>query len=199
MNTTMIVIVVAAVAILLVAAGLAWYFIRRMRAARLRQHFGPEYDRAVQELGNENKAISELAERQKKVAALDIRPLSAAERDHYLEEWRRIQAGFVDNPPQSIAAADRLIQEVMKARAYPVADFEEQAAYLSVDHPQVVSNYRAAHEIASRDGQQPADTEELRRAMIYYRSLFEDLLETNEGEGKTEPAEQKPEVQEVVK
>ena len=184
MNTTTIIIILAAVAIFLIGAGLALVFNRRNRSAELRQHFGPEYDHAVKTLGDERKAQAELEGRQKRVEALDIHPLSPGEREHYLAEWRSIQSNFVDEPSQAIVDADRLIQEVMQIRAYPVSNFEQQAADLSVNYPQVVSNYRAAHEIAIKNAQKTADTEELRRAMVFYRSLFEDLLETDNVEEK---------------
>ena len=119
-------------------------------------------------------------------------PLSPGERTHYMAEWRTIQSNFVDEPSQAIVDADRLIQEVMQVRAYPVSNFEQQAADLSVNYPEVVSNYRAAHEIAIKNEQKTADTEELRRAMVLYRSLFEDLVET-------QTVEEKPELQEVSK
>lgn len=199
MNTTTIVItLVAAIAVILIVSGLVWFSSRRLRLARLRKQFGPEYDHTVQVMGDEQKAIFELEDRQRRVAELDIKPLSPEDRDHYLSEWRRIQGAFVDDPTRAVTDADRLIQEVMKARSYPVSDFEQQAAYLSVDHPQVVSNYRAAHEIAVRNAQEKADTEDLRRAMIYYRSLFQDLLETENEEEKPKPPANKPEL-EVMK
>ena len=193
MNTTTIIIILAAVAILLIGGGLAWVFYRRKHKADLRQHFGPEYEHTVQAMGDERKAQAELEERQKRVEALDIHPLSTGERDHYMAEWRTIQSNFVDDPNQAIVDADRLIQEVMQIRAYPVSNFEQQAADLSVNYPEVVSNYRAAHEIAIKNAQKTADTEELRRAMVFYRSLFEDLLETQNVE------EEKPVLQEVSK
>ena len=189
MNTTTIIIILAAVAIFLIGAGLALVFNRRNRSAELRQHFGPEYDHAVKTLGDERKAQAELEGRQKRVEALDIHPLSPGEREHYLAEWRAIQSNFVDEPSQAIVDADRLIQEVMQIRAYPVSNFEQQAADLSVNYPQVVSNYRAAHEIAIKNAQKTADTEELRRAMVFYRSLFEDLLETEKVDEKPVPQE----------
>lgn len=192
MNTTTIIIILAAVAIFLIGAGLALVFNRRNRSAELRQHFGPEYDHTVQTLGDERKAQAELEERQKRVEALDIHPLSPGERTRYMAEWRAIQSNFVDEPSQAIVDADRLIQEVMQVRAYPVSNFEQQAADLSVNYPEVVSNYRAAHEIAIKNSQKTADTEELRRAMVLYRSLFEDLVEA-------QTVEEKPELQEVSK
>ncbi len=192
MDTTTIIIILAVVAILLIGGGLAWIFYRRRHSAQLRERFGPEYEHAVQILGDPHKAEAELEGRQKRVEAMDIHPLSVVQRDRFMAEWRAIQTNFVDEPSQAIVDADHLIQEVMQTRAYPVSDFEQQAADLSVNYPEVVSNYRAAHEIALKNEQQNADTEELRRAMVLYRSLFNDLVEA----GPTKE-EEKPEIQEV--
>ncbi|HZM22215.1 MAG TPA: hypothetical protein VFC02_10745 [Anaerolineales bacterium] len=177
MNTTYTII---AVVLVLVIAGaiLGPIFARRKRSERLHEHFGPEYDHTVQALGDEKKAQTELEERQKHVKALDIRPLSVSERERYLADWTAVQSKFVDEPGQAIVDADRLIMEVMQMRAYPVSDFEQRAADVSVSYPALVSNYRAARDIAIKNEQHQADTEELRQAVIHYRSLFEELLET---------------------
>jgi ABC-type multidrug transport system fused ATPase/permease subunit len=175
-NTLLIVIVVLVVVLL--GAILAVAFSGRKRSQRLQERFGPEYEHTVQSFGNEKKAQTELDERQKHVAALNIRPLSVSERERYLTEWTAVQSKFVDEPGQAIVDADHLIMEVMQVRAYPVSDFEQRAADISVNYPTLVSNYRAARVIALKNEQQQADTEELRQAMIYYRSLFEELLET---------------------
>ena len=135
----------------------------------------------MQTLGDEKKAQTELDERQKHVEALNIRPLSVSERERYLADWTAVQSKFVDEPGQAIVDADRLIMEVMQLRAYPVSDFEQRAADISVNYPALVSNYRAARVIAIKNEQHQADTEELRQAMIYYRSLFEELLKTEAG------------------
>jgi hypothetical protein len=177
MNTTIMIITVVLV-LVIIGAILGLVFSRRRRSDRLQDQFGPEYDRTVQAMGGEKKAQTELEERQKHVEALDIRPLSASERERYLADWTAVQSKFVDEPGQAIVAADRLIMEVMQVRAYPVSDFEQRAADISVKYPALVSNYRAAREIAIKNEQHQADTEELRQAMIYYRSLFEELLET---------------------
>ncbi|MEP7133871.1 MAG: hypothetical protein ABI904_02955 [Chloroflexota bacterium] len=176
MNTTYSVI---AVVLVLVVVGLilAQVFSKRNRSARLRDQFGPEYDHAVQTLGNEQKAQSVLEERQKHVEALNIHPLTASEGERYLANWAEVQSKFVDEPGQAIIDADRLIMEVMHMRAYPVSDFDQRAADLSVTHPDFVSNYRAAREVAVKNELQQANTEDLRQAMLYYRSLFEELLE----------------------
>jgi hypothetical protein len=153
-------------------------FARRKRSERFQNQFGDEYDRTVKALGNEKEAQTELDERRKHVETLNIRPLSLKERERYLADWTAVQAKFVDEPGQAVGDADRLIMEVMHLRAYPISDFEQRAADISVNYPDLVSNYRAAREIALKNEQQQADTEELRQAMIYYRSLFEELLET---------------------
>jgi hypothetical protein len=177
MNTTYMIIAVVLVLVIL-GAILGPIFARRKRSERLHDHFGTEYDHTVQALGDEKKAQTELDERQKHVNALDIRPLSVSERERYLTDWTAVQSKFVDEPGQAIVEADRLIKEVMQLRAYPVSDFEQRAADVSVNYPALVSNYRAARAIAIKNEQDQADTEELRQAVIYYRSLFEELLET---------------------
>jgi len=178
MNTTYIINIVVVLVFVIVGAILGPIFARRKRSERFHNQFGPEYDRTVQTMGNEKKAQTELDERQKHVKALDIRPLSVSERERYLADWTAVQSKFVDEPGQAIVDADRLIIEVMQIRAYPVSDFEQRAADISVNYPALVSNYRAAREIAIKNKQHQADTEELRQAMIYYRSLFEELLKT---------------------
>jgi hypothetical protein len=151
---------------------------RRRRSERLHDRLGPEYDRTVQAMGGERKARTELQERRKHVEALDIRPLSVSERERYLADWTAVQSKFVDAPGQAIVDADRLIMQVMQTRGYPVSDFDQQAADISVNYPALVSNYRAARELAVKNDQHLADTEELRQAMIHYRSLFEELVGT---------------------
>jgi hypothetical protein len=176
-DTTSIIIVVLVFVIISVILGLV--IARRRRSERLHDQFGPEYDHTVKTMGDEKKAQTELEERRKHVEALDIRPLSASERGRYLADWAAVQSKFVDEPGQAIVAADRLIMEVMQVRAYPVSDFEQRAADISVNYPALVTNYRAAREIAIKNEQHLADTEELRQAMIYYRSLFNELLGTD--------------------
>jgi uncharacterized protein YneF (UPF0154 family) len=176
MDTTLIIIIVVVVVIVGVILGLV--FSRRKRSEQLQEKFGAEYDRAVQTMGGEKKAQTELNERQKHVGTLDIRPLSVSEHDRYLAEWTAVQSKFVDEPGQAIVDADRLIMEVMQIRGYPISDFEQRAADISVKYPALVSNYRGAREIANKNKLGQANTEELRQAMIYYRSLFEELLKT---------------------
>ena len=176
MNTTYIII--AVVLGLKIMGAILWpIFASRKRSERLHDHFGPEYEPTVQALGDEKKAQTELEGRQTYVKALDIHPLSVEERERYVAEWTAVQSKFVDEPGQAIVDADGLIMEVMQTRAYPESDFEQRAADVSVSYPALVSNYRAARVIALKNEQHQADTEELRQAMIYYRSLFEELLE----------------------
>jgi hypothetical protein len=178
MNTTYIMIIAVVLALVVMGMLLALIFARQKRSEHLHDQFGSEYDLAVQNQGNEKKAQTELKERQQHVKTLDLRPLSVTERERYLVDWAAVQSKFVDEPGLAIVEADRLIMEVMQLRAYPVSDFEQRAADLSVSYPALVSNYRAARVIALKNEQQQADTEELRQAMIHYRSLFEELLET---------------------
>jgi hypothetical protein len=178
MNTTYIIIIAVVLGLMIMGAILGPIFARRKRSERLHDHFGPEYDHTVETLGDEKKAQTELEGRQKYVEALDIQPLSVEERERYLADWKAVQSKFVDEPGQAIVDADRLIMEVMQTRAYPASDFEQRAADISVNYPALVSNYRAARVIAIKNEQHEADTEELRQSLIYYRSLFEELLET---------------------
>ena len=175
MNSTTI-IIVAVLVLVVIGALLAPIFARRKKSERLQDRFGSEYDHTVEVMGDEKKAHIELDERQKHVDSLDIKPLTNEDRDRYLEDWAAVQSRFVDEPGQAIEDADHLIVEVMRTRAYPVSDFEQRAADISVQYPALVSNYRAAKEIATKNKQNDANTEELKQALIHYRSLFEELL-----------------------
>jgi hypothetical protein len=175
-STTYIIIIAVVLVLVILGAVLGPVFAHRKKTERLQDHFGPEYDHTVQTMGNEKKAQTELDERQKHVEALDIRPLSDSERARYSTDWTAVQSKFVDEPGQAIVDADHLIMEVMQLRNYPISDFEQRAADISVNYPALVTNYRAAREIAIKNEQHLVDTEELRQAMIYYRSLFEELL-----------------------
>ena len=170
--TTAFVIVVA----LLVVVAIVWMVNAQRHSRSLRDRFGPEYDRELNERGRRH-AEKELDRRARRVAELPIRPLPEGERDRYAELWRAEQARFVDDPRGAVNEADRLVEEVMRRRGYPIGDFEQRAADISVDHPVVVENYRAAHHIATRLERGQAATEDLRQAMVHYRTLFEDLLE----------------------
>ena len=179
MNTTTIVIFAVVLAVILIALGLI-ALLWRHRSRRLRQQFGPEYKYAVRKYGDARKAEAELAAREKRVRKLDIRPLTQEEQSRFAEVWRKTQARFVDEPSKAVGEADGLIKEVMQTRGYPVGDFDQRAADVSVDHPKVVTNYRAGREIAARNKSGEATTEDLRRAIVLYRSLFEELMEVAE-------------------
>jgi len=165
--------------VILVIAVLAWLFVQKRRSttAGLRQKFGPEYERAVQKHGSERKAEAKLADRQERVEKLNIRDLDPMEHERFLKRWESVQSNFVDSPKGAVTEADDLLSSLMKARGYPVSDFDQRAADVSVDYPRVVENYRSAHEIALRAGKDGATTEDLRTAMIHYRSLFEELVQ----------------------
>jgi hypothetical protein len=163
--------------LILVIVAAAVLLLRKRRTEQLRDKFGPEYSRAVDETGDPRKAEAQLADREKRVKSFTIKPLVPGDRDRFHASWRQVQAEFVDDPKSSIGHADALLGDVMAARGYPVADFEQRSADLSVDHPVVVQNYRAAHDIAVRHGRGEASTEDLRQAMIHYRELFEELVD----------------------
>jgi hypothetical protein len=155
---------------------------RRRRSARLKERFGPEYERTVSAAGNQRAAEKELTERERTHNKLDIRALSSAERDGFAGRWQNVQTAFVDDPPGALGDADRLLTEVMRARGYPVDDFDRRAADISVDHPTVVENYRAAHAIHVAQQHGDIGTEAHRQAFVHYRALFEKLLETDTDE-----------------
>lgn len=169
-----IVIVIAAVVVL---AAIAWSAYSTRRRRGLQERFGSEYDRTVADAPSRREAESDLAERQKRREELDIRPLAPEARDRYASEWHDTQARFVDEPEGAVGEADRLIQQVMRERGYPVDDFEQRAADVSVDHPHVVENYREGHRLAGRSAAGDGTTEDLRQAMRHYRALFEELVE----------------------
>ena len=185
MDTWLWIVIIAAVIVLLLVA--AWAAMRSRRTSQLREGFGPEYDRTIEEEGSRRRAEAELAERQKRRDELDIRPLAPAARDRYLERWRVTQERFVDDPGGATTDADTLVSEVMRERGYPVDDFEQRAADISVDHPHLVENYRAAQRISEANDSGQASTEDLRQALVHYRSLFEELLETRDGSGTRMP------------
>ena len=169
-------IAIAGTVIVIIAVAV-WLYVQTCRTTttELRQQFGPEYDRAV--LRHGSKAEAKLTDREKRVEKLKIRDLDAMEQEHYSKQWQALQFRFVDSPKAAVAEADDLVSSVMKARGYPVSDFDQRAADISVNHPRVVENYRLAHQIALRVGEGAANTEDLRTAMIHYRSLFEELVE----------------------
>ena len=179
-------IVAIAVGVLIVVGIVAYLATRNRRSARLREQFGPEYERAVAEGGDRKLAEAKLAERAERVRSFHLRPLAPADRANFVEAWKRVQAHFVDEPSAAVREADQLLGQVMSTRGYPVSDFEQRAADISVDHPVVVQNYRNAHSIALRHASGQAGTEDLRKAMIYYRDLFEELVSDPKGPAKAD-------------
>lgn len=182
-KVTIVIAVVVVVAVLAVV----WMIARNKRSKALREKFGAEYDRTVREHGP-GRGESVLAEREKRVERFQIRELAVDERERFITEWRTIQSRFVDDPKGAVRDADQLVNRLMQTRGYPMSDFEQRAADISVDHPRVVDNYRAAHEIALRHQRGEASTEDLRNAVIYYRSLFDELLQTRPANGTREVA-----------
>lgn len=173
MSTTVIVAIVVAVVVLAFAV---WMVMRRRRSELLRERFGPEYERAVRQEGSATRAEEVLQERARKVAAFRIRSLSTDEADRYRVAWRRVQARFVDEPREALVDADRLINDVMHTRGYPTTDLDARTEALSVDHARTVEHYRTAHRIVELGDRGEAATEDLRQAMVHYRTLFEDLV-----------------------
>jgi hypothetical protein len=176
LSTTEIVLI-GTLVVVLAAAVAAFVWQRKRRTEKLRTQFGgAEYARAVEHGGNRRKAEAGLEERAQRVEAFHVRPLAAGDRARFLECWRGVQARFVDGPAGAVREADGLLGDVMSTRGYPVSDFEQRAADISVDHPLVLENYRTAHAIALRQLGGKATTEELRQAMVHYRTLFEELI-----------------------
>lgn len=175
--TLYIIVAVVIIAVIIVIAVMA---ARRASSARLQRRFGPEYDRTVQTTGDRAAAERELAAREARVRKFHIEELPAGARDRYTEEWRTVQTRFVDEPRAAVTQADQLVANVMRDRGYPMENFDQQVADISPDHPAVVDNYRAAHDIAGRSERGEASTEDLRQAMVHYRTLFADLLGSDE-------------------
>jgi hypothetical protein len=184
-------IVVLIVAAVVLAAAVAYYYSRRRRSKLLREHFGPEYVRVLNKERSVRRAEGVLEFREQAREALDIRPLSREDQARFAEGWNAVQRRFVDDPSGAVLEADRLVSQVMATRGYPLANFEQRAELLSVDHPVVVQNYRAAHEIAQRQTQNKTRTEDLRKAMVYYRSLFNELLKDSAIEQRSSVIERK--------
>jgi hypothetical protein len=173
----MIVLIAVAGIALVLAAAIGFVTSRRRRSGKLRQTFGPEYDRVVQREGNSRKAEGVLEFRQKRREKFHIRRLTSADRSSFAVRWNEVQARFVDDPRGAVTVADSLITDVIETRGYPIGEFDQRAADLSVDYPLIVENYRAAHEIAMLHSEGKASTEDLRQAMVHYRLLFQELLE----------------------
>ena len=178
-----------ALVILIIVVAVALYM-RKRRAitAGLRQRFGPEYERAVQTHGSERRAEAKLVDREKRVEKFKIRDLDPTERERFSGQWNSVQSRFVDYPKGAVTEADELVSSLMQTRGYPVTNFDQAAADISVDHPRVVDNYRSAHEIALRLRKGEASTEDLRTAMIHYRSLFEELVQIQTPGGRKDVA-----------
>ncbi len=171
-TSTLIGAIAVVVVVVVIAIGLV---VKAQRSKRLKGRFGPEYHRAVEETGSATRAESKLEKLERRVDGFKIRALSQADRANFLAAWQKIQARFVDDPRGAVTEADQLIQGIMAARGYPVTDFEQRAADISVDHPLVVEHYRAGHDISIRHKQGLTNTEDLRQAMIHYRTLFAEL------------------------
>jgi hypothetical protein len=171
-----------AVAILAVIGAVVWMMLTQRRSARLRQQFGPEYDRTLERADDRRAAERDLTERRRRREQLDIRPLDPATRDRYADEWQRVQAEFVDTPATAVAEADILVLRVMRDRGYPTEDFDRRAADVSVEHPTVVESYRRAHRLSERSARGEASTEDLRQGFRDYRALFEELLDPSADE-----------------
>jgi hypothetical protein len=173
----LIVVIVVAVIVL---ALVAWFVVNQSRSRHLRQRFGPEYDRALEESGDRRSVERELTQREKRHARLDIKPLSTSARQHYEQQWALIQSRFVDDPATAVTEADNLVAVVMGERGYPTdGDYEQRVSDLSVRHGNSTGHYRAAHDINAGREDGPASTEDLREAMVHYRELFKDLLESD--------------------
>ena len=183
-------IILAGVVILFLFALGAWVSFKKRRSQRLEQRFGPEYGRTVEDLRSRPKAESELKKREKRVEHLNIVPLTPSEAAKFSQAWEAVQGRFVDSPKDAVVQADQLVCELMLKRGYPMGDFERRAADISVDHPAVVANYRAAQAIALRDARGEADTEELRKAVVHFRALFNELLEVKKAEQASIPVKQ---------
>ncbi|HEU5317201.1 MAG TPA: hypothetical protein VFX49_13915 [Chloroflexota bacterium] len=182
MDTTTVVVVGVVIA-LIVLALVAWAYSGRRRSAELRERFGPEYERVVSEYGDQKIAEDKLRERQERVEALELRTLAPEERVRFSRTWREVQSRFVDAPAEAVTQANTLVKEVMQERGYPEGTFDQRAENLSVRHPELVQNYRAAREIARRNERREASTEDLRQAMVHYRALFEELLHEADTKG----------------
>jgi hypothetical protein len=177
MDTTNVTVIALAVVVALIIVGLIGALVsRRQRTKKLQEKFGPEYERTVNELGNKRQAEQELETRLDHVKKLDIRPLSAEEIERFTSDWQTTQAEFVDEPLAAVQKADQLLHDVMQARGYPVEDFEQGVADISVDYPDMVVDYRGLHQIAVRGKDEEVSTEEMRTAMVHARALFENLV-----------------------
>ena len=181
MSTTTTVVIIIVVIALIAIGVVVW---RQQQRKRIQSRFGPEYERTVEQAGDRRQAERDLRDRAERRKQLEIRPLDPAVRDRYADEWRQAQARFVDAAQVAVREADVLVARVMQDRGYPVGDFDQQARDVSVDHSEVVNEYRAAHEISMLNDEGRATTEQLRKAMVHYRALFAELLDTGSGDSE---------------
>jgi hypothetical protein len=184
MDQHQVVLVIVVILAIIAGAAVAWLLLRKRHSRLLRERFGPEYDRVIRNEGSVRRGEGVLEFRAKRREQLHIRPLSPSNRTDFSNRWTAVQSQFVDDPKGAVSRADSLVNEVMQVRGYPVGDFDQRAADISVDHPVVVENYRVAHDIAVRHSRGQASTEDLRKAMVHYRSLFEELLRETPSENK---------------
>jgi FtsZ-interacting cell division protein ZipA len=184
MDRTQLLIIVGVIVVVVVVAAVAFVTSRKRRSLKLRERFGPEYDRVLKQEGDARKAEGVLEFREKRREKFQIRPLSPDDKYSFAVRWDEVQSRFVDDPRGAVTVADGLVTEVMQRRGYPIGEFEQRAADISVDHPLVVDNYRAAHDIALRHNAGKASTEDLRQAMVHYRVLFQELLEERQPQRK---------------
>jgi len=186
-------IIIAAVLLIALAAVAAAIISHRHRQSlKLQRRFGAEYDRSVERLGSRTKAEAELRAREKRVADLHIAPLAPADAARFTQSWNALQSRFIDSPKGVVVEAEQLVRELLLKRGYPMGDFERRAADMSVDHPAIVENYRAAQAIAVRAERGEADTEQLRKAVVHYRTLFDELLEVRPVKETVPPPRQVP-------
>jgi hypothetical protein len=187
MDTRVLIPVILVLAAVIVVAAI--FITRRRKSQHLKQQFGPEYDRTVQLHGDPGKAEAVLLEREQRVGKFSIRALPPADRERYARDWLAVQSRFVDDPADAVTQADTLVTTVMAARGYPMGDFEQRAADISVHYPTLVQNYRAARECTIRHARGHGTTEDLRRAMVYFRSLFDELLDIPKPQSVGDPRE----------
>jgi hypothetical protein len=179
MLDTQTLVLLAVVAVAFIAL-VAWFIYQRTQSHKLQQRFGPEYGRTVDRMGSQTKAEAELRARERRVEKFNIVPLTQADAARFNQAWNALQSHFVDDPKGAVVQADALVRELMLKRGFPMGDFERRAADISVDHPVVVENYRAAQRIAERAARNEANTEELRNAVVHYRAIFNELLEVSD-------------------
>lgn len=172
--------------VVIVIAVVVWLALTKRRTTALRDQFGPEYDRTVQQTDSRREAEADLSARRERREQLDIRPLTTAAQERYSSQWQQVQSLFVDQPAVSLGQADKLVLQVMRERGYPMDDFEQRAADISVDHPEVVEHYRAGQTVSGKAASSDATTEDMRQGLVHYRALFEELLGTDSGTDRGE-------------